>query len=480
MNRFTRAGLVAVAALGLGVVPALFWSRAPWQDPEPQSAAAPALPALPDLGPWPGAFQERVVAAQAAAAAGGAPGAVAELGRLYHANGFIAEAAACWRRLVTAQPREPRWRYYLCDLSRAESDHAGLASGLTEVLGLAPDYAPAYLQRASLQLKSGEFEAAERDYQSALRLAPADPYARLGLARVALHRQRPGDARARLEELLRDTPHFSTAHNLYAELLAAAGDRERADWHRWLGVETLRYREPPDPWLDELQAWCHDYDRLCVLGSTEVLRDQHEGARALYERALALRPAAPEAYHLLADMYLRQNQAARARDLLEGARSRVEAGRRAPLFPPLCQAYRDLGDNVRAERVAREGIQETGASAELLEALGLARAGQNRHRAALDAYAAALRLNPNDASLNYNRAVTLLAVERLDDALAALDRSLTLQPGFVPTLLLRGEIEMAAGHWADAERCFRRVLAAHPQNELARRLLATWERQRPR
>src|SRR6478735_2114414 len=43
--------------------------------------------------------------AQSAAATGDL-GAVAELGRLYHANGFLQEAAACWRLLIQEQPRE--------------------------------------------------------------------------------------------------------------------------------------------------------------------------------------------------------------------------------------------------------------------------------------------------------------------------------------------------------------------------------------
>lgn len=462
--------LAALAALSL-------WGGFAWRQHAVVSEIRTGLPARPEVASWPAKFVEQVAAAETMARTPStALSGVTELGRLYHANGFKREAEACWHLMLDRQPREPRWRYYLADLRRAESDNTGMTAFLRQTLELAPDYSPAHLQLANLQLKLGDLTGAERDYRARLALVPRDPYATLGLVRIALQRKRTEEARALLEEILKDAPNFATAHNLYAEILTAAGETNQANWHRWLGVETLRYVEPADPWLDEMQLWCYDYDRLCVLGSVASLRENQDQAKELYERAIELSPDELDAYQLLSVTYLKQERPEQARDLLEQARSRVTKGDLTPLFTQLCRAYRMLRQLTEAERLARQGLAQIGDKAELFETLGLILADMERHQEAVAAYEAALARNPNDASTNYNLAVSLLSLRRLDDVLEALDRSLTLQPTFPPTLLLRGRIEMAAGHWEQAERCLRPVFESHPENTEARRLLAGWHR----
>ena len=399
---------------------------------------------------------------------------MAELGRLYHANGFIAEAEACWQWLRSEQPREARWSYYLADSRRAKSDQPGMTAFLRETLDLAPDYAPARLQLANLQFKSGEPAEAQHNYRLRLEALPQDPYARLGLARLALQAGQKDEAVAVLELLLKDTPHFSTAHNLYAELLAAAGDDPGARKHRWLGRETLRYREAEDPWLDELLAWCYDYERLCVLGTIELQTEQHDRAHAYFERAIGIDAGRSDAHELLASVYLKRGDARGARDLLERALPRLTGKNASGIFTSLSLAYRLLHQPDEAIRIARLGLEQAGRQPELLDALGLSLADAGRHVEAIEAWQAALAQDPGDAAMNYQLARTYLALRRLDDALAALDRSLTLQPSYLPTLLLRGEIELQANHLDLAERYLRPAFDSHPEEPQARRLLAEW------
>ena len=240
----------------------------------------------------------------------------AELGRLYQANSYLRQAEACWRILRTEQPREARWCYYLADLRRSAGDYTEMAALLAETVRLAPNYAPAWLQLADYQLKTGRIDDAGRDYQRRLALLPGDSYGRLGLVRIALLQGRRDEARTLLEQLVRDAPEFSTAHNLYAEMLSEDGDRARAGLQRLLGRETTRFRQAADPWLDGLQDWCYDFERLCVLASIEYQTHHHDRAAALYERAIQIRPDDGAGYAQLGDMYLRIGEAAKARDLL--------------------------------------------------------------------------------------------------------------------------------------------------------------------
>ena len=314
-------GLAAILGAGLALA---------WREHQALARMQAGLPARPNLSGRAPVLGELLARAEARTGSTDtfAEG-LAELGRLYHANDFPREAAACWRLLRVAQPDEPRWCYYLADLSRATGDPDGLAALLGETLRLAPGYAPARLQLASLQFKSGDSTEAGRNYRQVLAERPQDPHARLGLVRVALQAGRTPEARAQLEVLLKDSPHFATAHNLYAGLLAAAGDEAGAARHRWLGVETLRYRDPVDPWLDELREWCHDYGRLCALGTLEMQTENRTQARALFERAIRLNPGEAAAYELLASLHLKHDDPAAARDLLEQALPRL-TGRRSP------------------------------------------------------------------------------------------------------------------------------------------------------
>ena len=459
------AGVAAIALAGAVV----------WRQQAIVARVQGALPARPEIEGQPAVFRDSLANAEARLkSARTALDGVAELGRLYQANGFNAEAEACWRLLRREQRGEARWSYHLADLLRVKSDYDGMTALLEETLRLAPDYAPARLQLANVQFKSGRFAEAEGHYRRRLEQLPQDPHARLGLVRLALQGGRTDEARTLLERLLADTPHFSSAHNLYAELLAAAGDAAGANRHRWLGRETLRYRDPEDPWLDELLAWCHDYARLCVLGTIESQGERHDRAQDFFERAIRLDPGRSHAYELLAGVYLKRNDAGGARDLLEQALPRLTGPRTPEIYTTLGAAYRALQQPAEAIRVARLGLEEVGAQSELLDALGLALADAGKHDGAIKAWQSALVGNPGAASINHQLARSFLALRRLDDALAALDRSLTLQPTFLPTLLLRGEIELQAGHLEDAGKYLLPAFESHPHEAQARRLLAAW------
>jgi hypothetical protein len=140
----TRRGLLTIALaavflLGAGIALSLH-RHAP-------SLSDRGLPPLPDLAGKPAELRKKLTDLQAQVRANhDVPNAIAALGRLYHANGFAAEATACWQILHASQPREGHWSYYLSDLSRTASDTEGLQHWLEKTVEVAPDYSPAWLQ----------------------------------------------------------------------------------------------------------------------------------------------------------------------------------------------------------------------------------------------------------------------------------------------------------------------------------------------
>jgi tetratricopeptide (TPR) repeat protein len=464
------AGLILVL-VGLAAILLPIWRRH-----EALGHVRAGLPAMPDAKDLPALLVERLSQAkrQATAEASTLQGA-AELGRLYHASGFPQEAGICWELLRSAQPQEARWCYYLADLRRVASDYAGVAELLARTTELAPTYSPAWLQLAELQFKTGQTQDAARSYQQRLALAPGDPYARLGLARVALQEGRRAQARELIELLVKETPGFSPGHNLYAEMLAADGAAKAADRERWLGRETSRFRAADDPWLDELGAWCFNYEQLCIRGTVEYQTKHGDRGKSYFERAIQLRPNALPAYSLLGALYLELSDYTKARDVLETGLQ--QAGNTKPAvmyYVDLSRTYRELKQPMEAVRVARQGLVALGRQYELYDALGVSLGDSGDGAGAVEALQTAVALNPNDTNANYNLAFALLKMRQLGEAVVALQRSLVLKPTFPNSLVLLAKIEIDSGRWEESSKYLKPLYESHPEMPEARRLMAYW------
>jgi HemY protein len=445
-----------------------------WHSHRLRMAARAALPPLPDLTGRPTLLVRLLTEAQARARSSD-PDGVAELGRLYQANGYGAQAEACWRWLQARQPGEARWRYYLADLRRAAGDYDGMAVLLRQTVERAPGYAPAWLKLAEWEFKTGQVDAAAHDYGRRLALRPGDPYARLGLARVARHRGQTNEARRLIEELVQDDPDFPPGHNLYAEMLAAEGDQPGADRQRLLGRAAGRFREAADPWLAELDARCYDFGRLGILAAVQNETRRGDRGEAFLQRAVQLDPKNPSGYELLGALYLNLGDAAKARDTLErGLRQARTAAPSSLYYFHLSEAYRRLRQPQTALTVAQRGLTTAGAAIELYNALGMALGDLGRNEEAAAAFRQALARNPNDTNSNFNLAHTLLALGRREEASACLRRALVQKPAFPSALALLGRLELEDGRLDAAGIHLQRLYDSDPGAHQARQLLAQW------
>jgi len=464
---------LACAGLGLGLVQVWRWQALP-------ARVEAALPSEPSLAGWPPELGGRVASARAKAGArGSALDGAAELGRLYHANGFAAEAEACWRFLHGEQPGEARWAHLLADLRRAASDYDVMESLLREVVRLDPDYAPAWLQLAGHLFKTGRHDEAEQAYTRRLVLVPGDPYARLGMARVALQGGRADAARRTIEEVVKDHPRFAPAQNLLAELLAAAGDEAGAARHRQLGNIAIRYFEPEDPWVDELTDWCFDAKRLRVRATIEFQIERGDRGVGLMERAARLTPEDPDGFAALGDLFIKLGEAERARTALEEClRLSAQPGAKAPpvmVFVNLSHAFRLLKQPADALRVLQRARELHPQAFELYDEFGIVLGDLGRLDEAVGAFRTAIAKNPGDPNSNFNLAVVLLGLNRRAEAYEALRQSLTLKPTFPQSLSLLGRLELEDARMEDAERHLRLLFEAYPHVAESRRMLAQWE-----
>jgi tetratricopeptide (TPR) repeat protein len=447
-----------------------------WRARQHQAQVIASLPEQPSLAGKPDKLR---IALQEASVASRIPGksiaAIAELGRLYHANGYRAEAETCWRLLRDEQPRDARWAYYLADLRKTAGDYAGMLVQLNDTVKIAPDYAPAWLQLGEQAFKTGDYTQAENCYGKRLALVPGDAYARLGLARLALQRGQRSEARAALEELVRDVPAFPSSHNLLAEMLAADGELDRAQRERQVAKTAGRFREAEDPWIDELNTWVLDPKRLYVLGTMEFQTGHPDKARAYLERAAELVPGDPIASEMLGDLYLKLGKPQEARDALERCLKLTTQGTPQPMiFVMLSQACRGLQKPDDALRAAERGLKHWPEASELWTAKGAALADARKHDEALAAYQRALALNPASAEAAFNLGASYAALGKGEETVAALRRALSLQPRMPQALALLCRIELDTGQLADAGEHARILFENNSDHPQARQMYASW------
>lgn len=435
-----------------------------------------AMPPLPVTVSIP-ALREALTHAEAKARSGQLE-AVAELGRILHANEFLAEAESCWRLLVREQPGEGRWHYYLADILRTTGDQAAAEEQLEQTVKVDPRAASAWLQLGEIKLKTGRWTEAAHDYRQRLRLVPDDPYAALGLARIDHLQGRRDNARVALEQILQRQPAFSAARNLYAELLAAFGREEEAERNRWLGREAGRFREADDPWLEEINVRCLEPRRLCHLGVIAYQTATGDRGRARFEQAIALMPTDPLPYQMLGALQLEGGDAAAAREtLLRGLARATTLAPDAQHYLKLQEACLALHRDDEARRALADGLKRHPDAAELWYANGNQLKRDGKTPEAVAAFQRVTELNPAFVEADFALAVLWFEQGKRADAVALLQRALHKQPSFPKAQLVLARMEIDAGRFESAGSYLLPLLRANPGAPEVRQIVGQWRLQ---
>lgn len=128
---------------------------------------------------------------------------------------------------------------------------------------------------------------------------------------------------------------------------------------------------------------------------------------------------------------------------------------------------RQLGREARADAERALALQPDLAAARM--AVGYSDYyGRGDYAAALDAFAASLRLSPNDADALAAQGHVQRRVGRFDAAIASLQQALSLDPRNSALAHELGMTCMGASRYAEATRAFRRAMALDPNNHNAR------------
>ena len=212
-------------------------------------------------------------------------------------------------------PGNPHAWYQLAVL-RLEMGRTAEAEGaLRRALEADPRLAAAHGALGALALDRGEQGAAEAALQQALAVDPRTPTVRYNLARVKSAQGKAPEAEALLRAELADNPRHGRAHFNLARLLKDKGDRDAYLAELRRGVAEAPQSGP-----------CY-----FLLAHEEMKAGRLPEAERLARRGLEVDGAsdtAPLGYFVLADVYNRQGQPAKAEEAVRTAR-RLEGSKRA-------------------------------------------------------------------------------------------------------------------------------------------------------
>jgi len=242
------------------------------------------------------------------------------------------------------------------------------------------------------------------------------------------------------------------------------------------GALTARTAARIRVWRDQrtlFEATVRSAPRSALAHSSLATIYQREGrldeADAEYRRAIAIDPESAVAYAGLASL---MEARGRVQDALAAYREaiRLEPERRGT-HNDLGLLYQSEGRFEEAEAEFRRAITIDTDRAAPHSNLAILLESGGRLQEALAEHLQAARLDPTDVGVLNNLGRSLIATGNTQDAIAVLERAVSLSPGDPKPAVNLAAAWLAAGDLGRAEMIARGVLAGHPDEAAARRVL---------
>ena len=346
------------------------------------------------------------------------------LGQLYLLYDYAEPAGAALRNAETLDAQDPRWPYYLADLTAREGDPETAAAALDRVLSIDPGNVAALIRRGDALLELGRLDDAERDYSRALDRDPRQSAARLGLGRVSYERSDFEQAIAHFREAIQDQPEGSAIHHRIGLALRRLGRREEAAAHFEQNEHRIVvFADPLRERVDQLNVSAEAH---YFRGTSALRRGDARGALDAFLLALEAKP--------------------------DSARNVFSAG----------LAQIELGNKQAAEARMRQAIALDANYREPHFNLALILAERGDYEAAERHFGRAVEIDAADFEASARRADALTRLGRIEEAVEVLNLVLESEPAMPVALLTLGAAYQASGRPEQAWGRLQEVLAAAP------------------
>ena len=440
--------LFLIIAIAAAIVGGAAWTWRGFARRDQSLASIPLPPALPESAE---ALRQRLTAATARAGSPfSATGGLAELSRLYHANGYFAEAMQGYAGLCELDRGNAQWPHLLANLLAGSGRLDEALPLWRDAVRLAPDYVPARLRLGDILLKTNQAEEAARAYQEVLKISPDQPYALLGLARARLAGNDWNGARQHLLRAQERHPDFVGTLTLLVTVHEHFGDLETAKSVR-SAIGMREFHDLRDPWLDALLDDCYDPYRVSVGAAVAAYAGDPKTAIRLLERAIMLAPTEGTYARQLGKLHYQLNTHAEARRYLEQAVTLSPED--ADAWSLLIDLLNTRGDAPAMQRALAKGLSHCPNSPSLRFANGSQLAKAGRTGEAIAELKRAQRLKPDEVRPFIELALIYFRQDRIEEGLSELRAALVAEPGhpLAMSVLARHAIETEdepqARHW---------------------------------
>ena len=276
-----------------------------------------SIPDSPDLAGFPDRLHQRIENAELQILNGKDPvNGLADLGRIYHFNGFYEEASICYQALHICEPAEGKWAHMLAEILSSFGQLDDALPWRQKVVDLAPDYVPAWIRLGDVYLKRNQLSDAEAAYQSALKVDSGNAYALVGWARIHIQNDNLAGARTALEKAIKSSD-LAIGADLLATLYQQLGLIAQAEALRGMAKASGSFIDIPDAWVAELYGESFDTYQIAVAAGMCERGRNLPGAIRLLQRALQLAPKDASLHFQLGQAYLGQGKTDQAIESFE-------------------------------------------------------------------------------------------------------------------------------------------------------------------
>jgi putative PEP-CTERM system TPR-repeat lipoprotein len=338
------------------------------------------------------------------------------------------KALASLQPLLQGNGQDIRTLALAGEIYESKGDIKKAASYFQQVTQLDPKLAAYRAQHGALRLALGESGIGQSELEAASRLDPKDHKADAAMIAHHISSRNFDKAQAAIEQWLRKQPGNPMPHNLKGFLLVTRGDKAgaRANFEKALALQP-----------DFMPA-------VKNLAGLDVGEKNIAGAKKRFQGVLAKEPDNIEAMLELASLALRENNRAE-----QGQWLRKAADANPKAMEPrlrLVRHHLDGNNGEQALAVAREAVNAQPDNLSALELLARVQSTVGEHNNAASTLVRALALRPDSPDLHYQLAMVQGVLRQTDKARASLVKTLSLKPDHIPASTALALMEQDLGN----------------------------------
>ncbi|WP_137940055.1 XrtA/PEP-CTERM system TPR-repeat protein PrsT [Chitinivorax sp. B] len=366
----------------------------------------------------------------------------------------FAKAQKALEALEKKQPNNPLTFNLKAALAIAQEDNKAAKAHLEKAMSIAPDYLPAAVNLARLDLLNNQFEQGRKRLEAVIEKSPKNAEAMMALADfISTQPNKNAEVVAWLERARKADPTALRPFLALTQNAAKQGDMKKA----------LAYAQ------EAVAAQPDSAEALDSLGLTQLTAGDKNQAIATFNKLVQLRPKLPSTHFRLAGAQAASGDLKSAITTLRNALA---------LKPDFTEAQIALVELYLRENNADEALKVAN-SVDKLDAkspIGITLQGdvymqQKRYAEAINAYQKAMDRGPTTTV-----AVKLHGAQRLagnvEQADAGLRKWLAAHPKELNGYLYFAESQLNAGNYKEAAALYETVLKQTPQNLLSLNNLA--------